>query len=258
MGHSLAQSRIETLGWDSHTVPLYKMIEDSSPQLIIYGPNANMSGVAHVKQRHPAIALCYIGDHPKDEIVADIVIGESLSRKSIPRPDRVYDVTGVVLGERREDILCDSVCFTDSITDVSGVVLNVFSYMNSKYTRFFGGVRLETPNYLGIVTEQEMADIIASCSIYIDMVGDYWTRAIMAGCPAIVFSEKEIPGVLTFTDISSLIGVWSKAQEDDYNLEPALQEISNNTGHGLCGSLLASLGAFEATESLVRAKGEII
>ncbi len=80
----------------------------------------------------------------------------------------------------------------------------------------------------------------------------------MAGCPAIVFSEKEIPGVLTFTDIVSLDNVWKKAQQDKYYLKTSRQEILGNTGHDLCITLFTSIGSSEAVKAIDKSKGEIV
>ena len=258
-GNCLSQSNIEILGWNSHVIPLYKMIEDSSPQLIIYGPEANMSGIAYIKQRFPSISLCYIGDYPSDETVADIVVGESSIRRTVPKPKRIYDITNSLSGKKRQEILCDSVCFTDSIAEGLGEKFrNILSHIISKKTRFFGTKRLESFNYLGLVTDQERADIILSCKTYIDLTGDYWHKAIMAGCPTIVLSENEIAGVPTFTDIDSLTKVWSEVQQDNYDIEVSRKEVINNTGHDLCGSLFASLGASEAAKSVLAAKDFIL
>ena len=115
IGNTLLASNIEVVGWDSSAVPLYRMLEDKKPDLLIYGREAKMNGVEHIKQRLPRLATVYVGDYPAEEATTDLTIGKSSNGKSIPLPVRLYDITNLPSGVKRPSMSCKMCCFTDSI-----------------------------------------------------------------------------------------------------------------------------------------------
>ena len=51
IGNTIIASNIEAIGWDSSIVPLYKMLSDMRPNLVIYGQEANVNGIGYIKQK---------------------------------------------------------------------------------------------------------------------------------------------------------------------------------------------------------------
>jgi hypothetical protein len=258
IGNTLLGSNIEVVGWDSSVVPLYKMLEDKKPNLLIYGQEAKMNGVGYIKQRFPQLALAYLGDYPADEIVADLVIGKS-SRRSIELPTSLYDITNLPSGVKRSSMVCKMSCFTDSIDQKKvELISDVIADLCERNTRFFGNIKLDSHQYLGIVDEQERVDIVKSTDIYVDLTADYWHKSVMLGTIPVVFSLSEIPGVNTFTNKETLAQALEASLDDSYNLRTAREEVVKNTGFDFCANLFSVLGAEDAKVSVLQSKEKFI
>ena len=259
IGNTIIASNIEAIGWDSSIVPLYKMLSDMRPNLVIYGQEANVNGIGYIKQKYPSTTLVYIGDYPADEVVADMVVGDSSSRRSIPLPKNEYDITNIKKGQKRDHMKCKLASFTDSMKEQTVQRFsNIFVELFEKGARFFGDVRLDAHPYLGKVTDQERADIVNSCETYIDITSDYWHKCVIMGTVPIVLSTEEIPGINTFHDNESLLVALDAVSNEDYNMQAAAEEIKNNSGFSFCAELFSSLGANEAVQSILKSKEAIL
>jgi len=259
IGNVLLASNIEVIGWDSSILPLYKMLEDKSPDLLIYGQEGNMNGLEHIKERFPNTVLAYLGDNPSDEILADLIIGKSSDRTSIELPTNLYDITNLPSGVKRPNISCKMCCFTDSLNqEIVSPIADSMTYLCKRNVRFFGNVRLDSHQYLGIINEQEKSDIVKSADVYVDLSGDYWHKSVLLGTIPIVLSSVQIPGVNTFIDKETLIRAIDSTLQGDYNLSLARKEVINNTGFDFCANLLSVLGAEEARDSVLKFKETFI
>tara|TARA_R110002167_G_scaffold179858_2_gene379949 strand:- start:151 stop:969 length:819 start_codon:yes stop_codon:yes gene_type:complete len=259
IGNVLLASNIEVIGWDSSLIPLYKMLEDKSPDLLIYGQEANMNGIEYIKQRFPNTILAYLGDNPSDDIPADLIIGESSNRASVRLPTNLYDITNLPSGAKNLSMICKMCCFTDSmnqdkVSSISDIVIDLCR----RDVRFFGNTRLDCHQYLGIVNEQQKSDIIKSTDIYIDLSGDYWHKPVILGTIPIVLSSNFIPGVNTFTDVDTLGKSIEDTLQGSYDLPLAREEVVRNTGFDFCASILSTLGAQEASDSVLQFKETFI
>ena len=259
IGNTLLGSNIEVVGWDSSVIPLYKMLEDKSPNLLIYGQEANMNGVGYIKQRVPQLALAYLGDYPADEVVADLIIGKSSTRKSVELPASLYDITNLPSGAKRSSMICKMSCFTDSLDqNIVASISDVIVALCKRNIRFFGDISLDCHQYLGIVSEQERVDIIKSTDIYVDLTADYWHKAVILGTIPVVLSSSEIPGVNTFTNIETLAEALEASLQDSYSLSTAREEVIKNTGFDFCANLFSVLGAEDAKISVLQSKEKFI
>lgn len=259
IGNTLLGSNIEVVGWDSTIVPLYKMLEDKRPNLLIYGQGANMNGVEHVKQKFPQLPLVYLGDYPTYKMVADLVIGKSCTRRAIEPPTNLYDITNLPSGAKRPSMSCKMSCFTDSIRqDMVNSISDIIASLLERKVRFFGNTKLDSHQYLGIITEQERADIIKSTDIYVDLTGDYWHKSVILGTIPIVLSGAEIPGVNTFTNKETLSQAIEATSQGSYDLSVAREEVVKNTGFDLCANMFSVLGAEEARASVLQFKEKFI
>ena len=259
IGSTLLASNIEVVGWDSSVVPLYKMMEDKKPDLLFYGANAKMNGVEHIKQRFPQLTMVYLGDYPKEEVVADLIVGQSSNRKSIELPTRLYDITNLPSGVKRPSMSCKISCFTDSINQdtinsISDIMMNLFE----RKVRFFGNTKIDTYHYLGVINEQERVDIIKSTDIYMDLTADYWHKSVMLGTIPIVLSSVKIPGINTFTNKETLQKAIETTLQGSYDLPVAREEVIKNTGFDFCANILSALGAEEAKDSVLHFKEKFI
>jgi len=259
IGNTLLESNIEAIGWDSALVPLYKMLEDKNPNLLIYGKEANMNGVDHIKQRFPQLTLAYLGDDPVGEVVADLIIGKSYSNKFMALPTSIYDITKLPSGTRRGSMLCEMACFTDSMDqNTAGPISDIIMNLLERKVRFFGNVKLDSHQYLGVVNEQERADIISSAGIYIDLSADYWHKSVMLGTVPIVLSDAKIPGINTFTNTETLSQAIEDVSLNNYDLSLAKKEILKNTGFDFCADIFSALGAEEAKASVLQSKEKFV
>jgi hypothetical protein len=258
IGNTLVASNINVIGWKSSVIPLYRMLEDKKPDLLIYGPEASMQGMQYMKQRFPSTVVAYLGDHPADECLSDIVIGESELRSSIDLPTNIYDITNILRGNKKPYMECELATFTESIKQAKlESNLDLFQELISIRTRFFGSQKLDTHAYLGSITDQERADIVKSCSIYVDMTGDYWHKSVMMRTVPIVFTNDTLPGINTFNDIESLHKAIQETKKGNYNIKEARESIVNNSGFNFCYNLFSALGAQEAAASILKAKEEV-
>ena len=259
IGNTLLGSNIEVVGWDSSVIPLYKMLEDKKPDLLFYGQGAKMNGVEHIKQRFPQLSIVYLGDHPEEEVTTDLTVGKSSSGKSIPLPVRLYDITNLPSGVKRSSMACKMSCFTDSIDQKKAEsISDIIVDLCERNTRFFGNIRLDCHQYLGIVDEQERVDIVKSTDIYVDLTADYWHKSVMLGTIPVVFSLSEIPGVNTFTNKETLAQALEASLDDSYNLRTAREEVVKNTGFDFCANLFSVLGAEDAKVSVLQSKEKFI
>ena len=259
IGNALLGSNIEVIGWDSATIPLYKMLEDKKPNLLIYGQEANMNGIEHVKQKLPRLALVYLGDYPTYKMVADLVIGKSCTRRTMDLPTNLYDTTNLPSGSKRPSMSCKMSCFTDSIgQDMVNSISDIIASLLERKVRFFGNIKLDSYQYLGNVTDQERADIIKSTDIYVDLTGDYWHKSVILGTIPIVLSDVEITGINTFTNKETLSQAIEATSQGSYDLTVAREEIVKNTGFDLCASMFSALGAEEARDSVLKFKEKFV
>jgi hypothetical protein len=259
IGNTIIGSNMQAIGWDSFKVPLYKMLSDVRPNLIIYGQQANVNGIGYIKQKYPSTALVYIGEYPADEVVADIVVGESDTRKSISLPKKIYDITNITKGNKRDHLQCRLASFTDSMKEqtvqsFSEVLVQLFH----EGARFFGKVKLDAYPYLGLVTDQERADIVSSCDVYVDITSDYWYKSIIMGTIPIVLSENKIPGLNTFNDKATLLKALDSVSNGEYDIQAATEEIRTNSGFSFCATLFSALGADDAVQSILKSKEAIL
>lgn len=259
IGNTLLASNIEAIGWDSSAVPLYRMLEDKKPNLLFYGKGAKVNGVEHIKQRFPQLAIVYLGDYPAEEVGTDLTVGKSSNGKSIELPTRLYDITNLPSGVKRPSMSCKMCCFTDSIdqdmvSSISDIITNLFE----RKVRFFGNIKLDTYNYLGIVNAQERVDVIKSTDIYVDLTADYWYKSVMLGTIPIVLSSAKIPGINTFTNKETLQQAIEATLQGSYDLSVAREEVIKNTGFDLCANIFSVLGAEEAKDSVLQFKEKFI
>tara|TARA_R110000744_G_scaffold310952_3_gene418560 strand:- start:1287 stop:2105 length:819 start_codon:yes stop_codon:yes gene_type:complete len=259
IGRVLLASNIEVVGWDSSVVPLYRMLEDKKPDLLIYGQEAHMNGSEYIKQRFPNLVLVYVGDDPAGKVEPDLVIGKSSTRKCVGLPESLYDITGLPSGTKKPSMSCKMCCFTDSIDQdmaksISDIILDLFE----RKTRFFGRIKLDAHQYLGIVSEQERVDIISSADIYVDLTANYWHKSVMLGTTPIVLTGKHIPGINTFTDKESLEKAIAATSEGSYDISIAREQVVKNTGFDFCANIFSAIGAEEARGSVLQFKEKFI
>tara|TARA_R110000824_G_scaffold55709_3_gene153309 strand:+ start:3591 stop:4409 length:819 start_codon:yes stop_codon:yes gene_type:complete len=259
IGISLLASNIEVVGWDSSLIPLYKMLEEKKPNVLIYGQKSRMNGSEHIKQKFPNLTLVYVGDDPIGETEPDLIIGKSSTRKCVEFPEQIYDITNILSGVKSPIMDCKICCFTDHISQdrvehISDIMLDLFE----RKVRFFGNVKLDTHNYLGVVSEQERSDIIKSADMYVDLSEDYWHRSVMLGTPPIVFADKHIPGINTFTDKKTLEEAIEMTLKGSCDLSLAREWIIKNTGFDFCASILSALGAEEGERAVMQSKEKFI
>ena len=259
IGSTLLASNIEVVGWDSSAIPLYKMLEDKSPDLLIYGQEAKMNGVEHIKQRFPQLAIVYLGDYPTEEAGTDLTVGKSFGGKSIELPTRLYDITNLLSGVKRPSMSCKMSCFTDligqeMINSISDIMMNLLE----RKVRFFGNTKLDAHQYLGVVNEQERVDIVKSTDVYVDLTSDYWYKSVMLGTIPIVLSHTKIPGVNTFTNKETLQQAIEATLQGSYDLSVAREEVIKNTGFDFCANIFSVLGAEEAKNSVLKFKEKFI
>ena len=259
IGNVLLLSNIEVVGWDSSMIPLYRMLEDKNPELVIYGQEANMNGLKHIKERFPNTGLVYLGDNPSDDILANLILGKSSNRSSLEIPSNLYDVTNLPSGVKRPNMSCKICCFTDFIDQkIASSIPDIMSYLFEKNVRFFGNVKMDSYHYLGVVTEQERSDIIKSTDIYIDLSGDYWHKSVMLGTIPIVLSSIKIPGINTFTNKETLIQAIDNTIQGHCSLSFAREEVVNNTVFDFCAEMFSILGAEKAKDSVLQFKETFI
>jgi len=258
IGNALIASNINVVGWKSSIVPLYRMLEDKKPQLLIYDDKAMVQGIQYIRERFPSTVVAYLGDYPAEEYFCDLVIGKSDLKKSIDLPTNIYDITNIIKGNKKPYMECGLASFTDSMDQqYLQDKLDIFTILLSKNTRFFGNVKLDTHAYLGVATDQERADIVKSCDIYVDVTGDYWHKSVIMGTVPIVLTSGKIPGINTFHDTKSLHEAIEETKAGNYDMKKAKDTILSNSGFSFCSNLFSALGSEEAAASILKAKEEV-
>jgi hypothetical protein len=235
------------------------MLEDKQPNLLIYGQEAHMNGSKHIKQKFPNLSLTYIGDDSTNNTEPDLVIGKSSTRKCMELPEKLYDITNLLSGTKRPSMSCKMCCFTDSMNqDMVQSISDVMTDLFERNVRFFGNVRLDVHQYLGIVSEQERVDIIKSADIYVDLSEDYWHKSVMLGTTPIVLTSSQISGINTFTNKETLDEAIKSALQGSYSLSIARDQVTKNTGFDFCANLFSALGAAEAKDAVLQSKEKFV
>lgn len=259
IGNTLLASNIEVVGWNSSVIPLYRMLEDKKPDLLIYGQRARMNGVEYIKQMLPRLATVYLGDYPAEEATTDLTIGKSSNGKSIDLPTKLYDITNLLSGVKRPSMSCKMSCFTDSMEqEMMNSISDIMVNLSERKVRFFGNTRLDTHQYLGTVNEQERVDLIKSTDIYVDLTADYWHKSVMLGTIPIVLSNDKIPGINTFTNKETFSQAIEATVQGSYDLSVAKEEVIKNTVFDFCAKIFSILGAEEARDSVLQSKEKFI
>ncbi|MHA2343903.1 MAG: hypothetical protein ACXADW_18725 [Candidatus Hodarchaeales archaeon] len=185
-----------------------KALNEFQPDIVVLQSAAINTVVKAYCKKNNAKLICY-GEPVEDadiNIVASQYLGAPNSYPDSPRPK------------------INSLTFKTDIdkTDIS-VFLNrqneslIANYLAKNYNvKIYGNVKINSPKYLGIVSDQEKYDILNKSKIMIDLGSYDFHDAIFLGVYPIVYTDMELPEYFTtFNDLVSLTSQLDFAIEQD-------------------------------------------
>ena len=232
--------------WDVDAKPAMDMFDEFKPDLVFVSPSIlGNEDFSIASSRYPNVAVICVGN-VKDNLISPAL---SINSDSSEFPNIDFE-EGVMLGkigrpQYDEALSSDVLCLTDYVQETKENT-NILEFLSSSYnTKIFGNGHFNVPSYLGIVSDQQRANALASTKVVVDLDGGssydaMWLGKHVITSPSSILQLKK--------DIDNLI-------EEEENVIGKIR-VKNKTYFDLCSQVLAFLGLRNESNFLMEKKRE--
>tara|TARA_A100001515_G_scaffold145062_2_gene151670 strand:+ start:8317 stop:9156 length:840 start_codon:yes stop_codon:yes gene_type:complete len=199
---------IEILLWEPDKVSEIDMFDKMRPDILFYSQNADAS-VFNYATQGTDIKTVMVGRYKKMDTKIyspNLVVGDtSVEEIPIIKHQRYLPaITGSRQGNYKKELACDLICFTDEFIGIPEENLqNLLAVLMNHSCRLFGFLRVNVPNYLGVVSDNMKSDLIASAKFCVDPQAKSWGETVISGGMPLVMSAEELK-VPTFSNLNDL------------------------------------------------------
>ena len=234
--------------WEVSSKPSMDMFDEFKPNLVFVSPTIiGREDFAIASSRYPNTAIVCVGNL-KDNLITPTL---SINSDSTEVPNINFD-DGVMLGKigkpnYDETLSSDVLCLTDYVQETKENA-NILEFLSSSYnTKILGHGHFNVPSYLGIVSDQQRANALASTKVVVDLGGGsgydaMWLGKHVVESPSSILQLKE--------EIDKLI-------TEDENIIGKIR-VKNRTYFDLCSQVLAFMGLANESNFLMEKKREAL
>jgi len=199
---------IEIAIWEPNKVSEIDMFDRMKPDILFYSQNADASVFSYATQG-TNVKTVMLGRYKKMDTKLyspSLVVGDtSVEEVPLIKHQRYLPaIVGPKEGRYRKELECDLACFTDEFIGIPEENLqNLLMVLMKHKCRMFGLLKVNVPNYLGVVSDEMKSDIVASAKFYLDPQAKSWGEAVISGGMPLVMSSEQLK-VPTFSNLNEL------------------------------------------------------
>ena len=220
--------------------PLMKVFKESRAEAFILNSRCNYIDASYIKSCQD-VTIIHLGNDSEDIVVAYLVTGES-SRYNCLGFDKFIDLNTFKPSQFDKKYKSDYVCITSNLKDNNDQVpIEIIKELAKIKTKFIGSTKIDIPNYLGRVDEEDMIKFCGSSKYCIDITGNDYLTYLASGSENILSAQYHFNSVETLIDAISYEDIFESEDHKKW-IREKYEDIARNSYSSLVQNLLEFIG----------------
>jgi hypothetical protein len=220
--------------------PLMRVFKELRPEVFILNDRCNYIDASYIKSCQD-ITIIHLGNDSENILVADLVTGES-SRYNCLGFNKFIDLELFRSSEFDKKYKSDYVCITSNLKNNNDQVpINIIEELVKLKTKFIGNTKIDVPNYLGRVDQEDLTKFCGSSKYCIDITGNDYLTYLASGSENILSAQYHFNSLETLRDAMSYEDIFETEDHRTW-IKEKYEDIGRNSYSSLVHNLLEFIG----------------